>query len=334
MSEAIITIDTPAALAPVPHRTPAPVLAYLARLRSEASRRAMRSKLDQAARILSVGRADALAYPWHVLTPAHAGALASALVSDRARPDGGPYAARTVNATMAAVRGVLRECWRSGLIDADQLARLCDHAPERVTGDPAGRGLEVGELAAIMAAAAADRLPLRGARDAALVGLLYGAGLRAGEAVGLDLVDAELIGDGAAVAVRRGKGRKARAVPLPAGAADALAAWVELARLVEGPLLRAIRAGDRMGGRMSTRGVGRACARLAAAAGVADFKPHDCRRSYIGHLLDTGADLATVQALAGHADPATTARYDRRPAETRRRAARALAVPYRRRGAA
>lgn len=82
---------------------------------------------------------------------------------------------------------------------------------------------------------------------------------------------------------------------------------------------------------MSTRGVGRACARLAAAAGVADFKPHDCRRSYIGHLLDTGADLATVQALAGHADPATTARYDRRPAETRRRAARALAVPYRRR---
>ncbi len=307
-----------------------PVLAYLARLRSDAGRVTMRSKLDAAARLLSGGRADALGYSWHALTPAHVGALASMLVSDRARP-AGPYAARTVNATMAAVRGVLRECRRGGLISASDLADLIDFRREPEPAEPHGRGLDAGELAALYAAAAADVQALRGARDAALLAVLYGAGLRAGEACALDVEDLGPDGDVHALTVRRGKGRKARVVPLPAGAADALAAWIDTAELGPGPLLRSVRQGERLSGRMTPRGVGRACARLAAAAAVRDFNPHDMRRSYIGALLDTGADLVTVQQLAGHSDPATTARYDRRPAETRRRAAAGLSVPYRRR---
>ena len=80
---------------------------------------------------------------------------------------------------------------------------------------------------------------------------------------------------------------------------------------------------------MTPDAVLKALARRARAAGIgARFSPHDLRRTFISELLDTGADLATVRALAGHARVETTAGYDRRGEQAKRRAAEMLHFPY------
>jgi site-specific recombinase XerD len=80
--------------------------------------------------------------------------------------------------------------------------------------------------------------------------------------------------------------------------------------------------------RLSQQSIYDRIAHLAERAGVAPFSPHDCRRTLAGDLLDAGIDLATVQALLGHASPATTARYDRRGERAVRDAAGKVFVPF------
>jgi integrase/recombinase XerC len=156
---------------------------------------------------------------------------------------------------------------------------------------------------------ATPRAKAEAARDAALLELLYGTGLRVGEGVALDLGDV----DGERVRVRRGKGGKERLVPLGSKAREAIAAWTAL-RPSLAPPQGGLRAANALfvtarGLRLSARAARRIVDAAAIAAGVPKTHPHALRHSYATHLLGSGADLRSIQELLGHASLSTTARY-------------------------
>lgn len=306
-----------AAMLPPPARHPATV--YLARL-APGSRRTMRGALTTIAALLTDGCADAETLDWGALRYPHTAAARAALSAR--------YAPATANKALAALRGVLREAWRLGYTDAEAYRHAADLPPVRGSSRLQGRALTAGELRALFATCAAAP-GAAAARDAALLAVLYGGGLRRGEVVALDLADYD--DSSGALRVQQGKGRKPRTAYLTGAGAAALTAWLHSRGTAAGPLFLRVRRGGHMDPhmrRMTDQSVYDIVRRRAAQAGVPRFSPHDVRRTFISDLLDAGADLAAVQRLAGHADSAATARYDRRGAAAERRAATLLHVPY------
>jgi integrase len=133
--------------------------------------------------------------------------------------------------------------------------------------------------------------------------------------------------------VRHGKGNKSRRVPVANGALDALLDWLTVRGSDPDPLFVPINPGGRLvvGQHMTPQAVLNLLAKRGAEAKIPDFSPHDLRRTFISDLLDRGADIATVQKLAGHAQVTTTARYDRRGDRAKLAAVDLLSVPYTRR---
>jgi site-specific recombinase XerD len=96
-----------------------------------------------------------------------------------------------------------------------------------------------------------------------------------------------------------------------------------------GPLFLPLsKAGRLLPRRLTDKAVTWVLSERAAQAGVEAFSPHDLRRSYISSLLASGVDLAAVAAMAGHSNLTTTAKYDRRGEESKRRASELLIVPF------
>jgi integrase len=130
--------------------------------------------------------------------------------------------------------------------------------------------------------------------------------------------------------IRNGKGRKDRLVYATTGVKLALAAWLAARGVEPGPLFWPANGRGRplVARRMSDPAVRLLLQRRAKQARVRAFTPHDLRRSFISDLLDAGADMATVQRLAGHANVQTTSKYDRRGEQAKQRAAELLHVPF------
>ncbi|HKA29306.1 MAG TPA: tyrosine-type recombinase/integrase [Candidatus Binatia bacterium] len=267
-----------------------------------------------------LGARDARSLPWQALGPQHTVYVREALAAR--------LAPATVNRALAALRRVLKWAWRLGLMTSEAYARAADVPSVTGTTLPRGRALDGGELRALFATIAAGPHPPIRARDAALLATLYGGGLRRAEVVALDVADYRA--STSALAVRHGKGRRQRVVYLTNGGRAALAAWLAVRGKDPGALFPPVTSYGRLlpQRRLTPHAVWDWLARLARRAGVATCAPHDLRRSFISDLLDGGADLSTVQQLAGHRAPTTTARYDRRGEHAKLRAAQALHVPY------
>jgi len=302
-----------------------PALVYLAGL-SPRSRRTMGGDLNAIAALLTSGRCDLLSLDWASLRFSHCAAVRASLAQSVAHS--------TANRMLSALRGVLKAAWRLGLIPTEPFHRALDFPPVRGETLPRGRALSGGELRALFAVCQNDRGA--GARDAALFGVLYGCGLRRAEAVALDVGD--FLPDTNELRVHAGKGNKSRVVYPPHGAASALVRWLSRRHEAVGsdgnaPLFLPVLKGRAAGGgrivlrRLSDQAVMDILLRRAKQAGLQKTSPHDFRRTFISDLLDAGADIATVQKMAGHSNVQTTARYDRRGEIAKQRAATLLHVP-------
>ena len=245
----------------------------------------------------------------------------------------------TVNHALSAVRWWARRLAdladESDALTPERRAEIVTQA-ERVQtvrnvrgeGEPKGRHVPAGEIRALLQACAADASPA-GIRDAALVAVAFATGMRRSELAGLALADLATIEDGYVLMIRRAKGGKTRSVTVFNGAASWLRDWLAVRGTAPGALFLAIRkSGEVLEHGLGTQALHERLGKRADEAGVLDMTWHDCRRTLAGNLLDSGADLAIVQRILGHASPVTTSAYDRRPEETRRRALRGLHVPY------
>jgi integrase/recombinase XerD len=254
-----------------------PAAVYLSSLGS-GSRRTMRQSLEVIAGLLSGGQADVRSLAWEKLRYQHCQAVRTALAER--------YFPGTVNKMLAALRGVLREGWRLGLMSAENYHRAVDLKAIKSETLPRGRALSSGELRALFESCADGSKA--GVRDAALLAILYAGGLRRSEAVTLDLADYQV--ETGALTVRGGKGRKDRIVYASNGSADALSDWISLRGSEVGALFCPVNKGDRIAfRRLTDQAVLGIVRKRGEEAGVARFSPHDLRRTFVSDLLDAGA---------------------------------------------
>lgn len=290
-----------------------PARTYLDSL-SEGSRPTMKQSLDAIASLLTGGRCDLDTLNWSKLRYKHTSALRTALKTR--------YAPATTNKMLCALRRVLKEALRLDAIDPLDYSKAVDLGSIKERRSLRGRALSSSEIGELMATCG-DRENPSDLRDAALIAILRGAGLRRAEVAALELRDFDP--KTGALDVRRGKGDKDRTVYLPEGAISFVVAWLAVRGRGSGPLLCPIRRGGHIEFRsMCADAVLKILRRRSQQAGLEAFSPHDLRRTFCSDLLDAGVDIVTVQKLAGHASPVTTAKYDRRGEEAKRRAVQKL----------
>ena len=234
------------------------------------------------------------------------------------RADG--LAPATISRRVSAVRSFFAHQVLLGARGDNPAAEL--ETPRRRPKLP--RTLSPGEAERLIEAA--NGTTPRALRDAALVELLYGAGLRVSEAVGLERAGVDL--DDRLVRCI-GKGNKERVVPIGRSAAQALRRYLSRGRPYLDRRLRPELFLNAKGGPLTRAGAFLILRRLAEKAGLEPDRvhPHLLRHSFATHLLEGGADLRSVQEMLGHADLATTQIYTH-VSDKRRREAYFQAHPH------
>lgn len=291
-----------------------PLTLYLTRL-APSSQLTMRYVLQDAADRLGFEDINLEEIDWHLLQPEHVIALVAAL-----REDG--YAPNTSSLYVNAVRGVMNEAWRMSLITQEHLLKMRTVKASAGTRLGQGRNLRRTLIREMMEVCAADPRP-QGLRDAAVIGILYGSGMRKSESVNLDLAQVDFAERSLRVI---GKGNKELVKYAPDWAFAKLQAWLAFRRdqLKEGEeddsfLFNRIRRGSHITRERITKHAIYYIARQRGEQVGVKIMPHDFRRSFITRVIEEH-DLSIAQKLAHHTNIQTTASYDVRDDNERRRA--------------
>ncbi|MCB1653297.1 MAG: tyrosine-type recombinase/integrase, partial [Pseudomonadales bacterium] len=258
-----------------------PVALYLARL-APSSRQTMRYVLQEAADRLGAEDVAIDEFPWHQLQPGHITALVSAL-----RADG--YAPNTSSLYVNAIRGVMNQAWQQSLITQDHLLKIRAVKAGGGSRLTKGRNLRRTLIRELMDVCAADPRP-QGLRDAAIIAILYGSGMRKSESVNMDLWQVNVEERSLRVV---GKGNKELIKFAPAWAFEKLEQWLAFRRdnLPDGAsdddfLFNRIRRGNHITRERLTKHAIYYIAKQRGRQVGVDIMPHDFRRSFITRVIE------------------------------------------------
>ena len=216
--------------------------------------------------------------------------------------------ASTINVKLSAVRKLVGEARRAGVISGEEAAQMTDvpNIPQR--GARLGNWLTKEQAKALLAVP--DRSTLKGKRDYVILALLTGCALRRNELAELDIETIQLREGRWVLADLEGKGRRVRTVAVPLWIKHGINAWMTAAGIEEGRLLRSIRkGGKKIGDQLSDWAVWSVVEQAAKEIGIEQFGAHDLRRTCAKLCRKAGGDLEQIKFLLGHSSIQTTERY-------------------------
>jgi integrase/recombinase XerD len=297
-------------------KTPAEL--YISKHSTSEAQRVASVKVEQVALLLGFTNANQIR--WDVLNYTHANLLKSRLLNCK-NQFGETLAPATINHTLTAFRQMAKCAWLMKQINNEQMAAL--QAVEHVRGSRVKeRSLPIPvDIEKLLDVCFQDN-GVAGARDAAIIIIAFGAGLRRSEIVQLQYP--RHLNEKQSYLLVRGKGNKERKLPLEPYMLDVIQTWIYDVRGDHpGALFTRIRKGDDIqDGQLTPAAVRYILEQRCLEAGVSIIRPHDARHAYATDLLKNKADIVTVKNLLGHSSIATTEKYIHKHEDDMRNAVR------------
>jgi integrase len=219
----------------------------------------------------------------------------------------GALSPSTVNVRLSAVRKMVFEARKNGMIGAEEAANLTEVPNIPQKGTRLGNWLTREQAKELLAVP--DRSTLKGKRDYVILAVLVGCALRREELAVLDVDTIQLREGRWVLADLEGKGRRARTVAIPVWVKQGINAWMTAAGVEDGRLLRAVSKGGKVKESMSGWAVWSVVEQCAKQIGIERFGAHDLRRTCAKLCRKNGGNLEQIKFLLGHSSIQTTERY-------------------------
>ena len=214
----------------------------------------------------------------------------------------------TINVRLSAIRKLVGEARRNGILDVEQASQMADVPNVRLRGRRMGNWLTREQAKELLAVP--DRSTLKGKRDYCILALLVGCALRRRELATLEVDEIQLREGRWVIADLSGKGGRVRTVAVPLWVKQAINAWISTASIEDGRLLRSVtKAGKVKRDRLNDGAIWSVVESSAKEIGILRFGAHDLRRTCAKLCRKNGGDLEQIKFLLGHSSIQTTERY-------------------------
>lgn len=291
-----------------------PATSYLSSLGSANSRITLGHCLNQIAKTL--GQDSYESADWSKLKRSHWQKVQNELQQRRC-------SGATINLYLNAFKSVAREAWSIDQLPQTAYLKIRSIKSTQYERLPKGRSLSVTECRLLLEACADGSN--QGARDKAIFAVMMGCGLRRAEIVQLQMQDWDCMSRSFKFV---GKGNKERQVFLPKSFDKFIDEWLCKRGLSDGVFFPRMCPGANKDKflfyPMVPSSIYKILSKRAEFAGLGKIRPHDLRRTFATRMLESGADVFLLQQAMGHSSAATTAKYDYRPSEIRKKTCRAL----------